>query len=148
GSTFDVDSYGRQRLAFGLWHLLDPTHVQVQSFMAVVYLEDEFRGLYTIMDHVDDELMAHHGLGAGSLYKALNHNANFRATRYPNGSPKESLSEGYEKKKGEPESGPGASDDLEELVRFVVESDDATFAAEIGERIDLASYMDWLILIT
>lgn len=147
-SPFDDNSYVRARLAFELWNRLDPAHVQVQTYMAVVYLDDEFRGLYTVMDHVDDELMAQSGLGGdGHLYKSTNHDANFRSTRY-GGEPKQSLADGYEKKSGDPETGPGAFDDLIELVEFVIESDDATFAAEIGARVELASYMDWLILIT
>jgi spore coat protein H len=148
GSTFDDNSYLRQRLAFELWNRLDPAHVPVQSFMAVVYLDDEFWGLYTVMDHVDDELMLEHGMrGDGHLYKAIDHDANFRRERYDE-TLKDSLDEGYEKKSGDPEQGPGAFDPLVELVRFVIESDDDTFAAEIGTRIELADYMDWFILTT
>lgn len=147
-STFDDNSYVRQRLAFELWNRLDPGHVQVQSYMAVVYLEDEFRGLYTVTDHVDDDLMAQRGLGGdGNLYKTVSHDANFKLTRH-DGRAKAALSEGYEKKSGDPEVGPDAFADLEELIRFVNEADDATFAAEIGTRVDLGDYMDWLILIT
>ncbi len=147
-STFDDNSYVRQRLAFELWNRLDPGHVQVQSFMAVVYLEDEFRGLYTVTDHVDDDLMAQRGLGGdGNLYKTVSHDANFKLTRH-DGRTKAALSEGYEKKSGDPEVGPDAFADLEALIRFVNEADDATFAAEIGTRIDLGDYMDWLVLIT
>jgi spore coat protein H len=146
GSTFDDNSYVRQRLAFEMWNRLG--HVQVQTFMAVLYLEDEFWGLYTVMDHVDDELMEQSGLGSdGHMYKSINHDANFRPTRN-NGQPKQSLAEGYEKKSGDPETGPGAFDDLIDLVRFVIDSDDETFATGIGTRIDLEAYMDWLIFIT
>jgi spore coat protein H len=147
-STFDDNSYVRQRLAFELWNRLDPGHVQVQSFMAVVYLEDEFRGLYMVVDHVDDDLMAQQGLGGdGNLYKTVSHDANFKLTRFEGGA-KAALSEGYEKKSGDPEVGPDAFADLEQLIRFVNDASDATFAAEIGTRIDLGDYMDWLVLIT
>jgi spore coat protein CotH len=147
-SSFDDNSYIRPRLAFELWNRLDPGHVQVQSFMAVVYLDDVFWGLYTVVDHVDDELMAAHGLGDdGHLYKTVNHNANFRATRYGGGA-KETLDEGYEKKNGDPEIGPGAFDDLVALVSFVIDSDDDAFVGEIGTQLELDSYMDWLILVT
>jgi spore coat protein H len=149
GSTFDDNSYVRQRLAFELWNQLDPSHVQVQTFMAVLYLDDQFWGVYTVMDHVDDELMYAHGLGNdGHLYKTTNHHANFRSTRAFSSTPKESLAEGYEKKSGEPETGPGAFEDLVALVSFVIDSDDQAFAEEIGARMELGSYMDWLILIT
>lgn len=149
GSPFDDNSYVRQRLAFELWNLLDPAHVQVQSYLAVLYLDGQFWGVYTVMDHVDDELMDANGLGNdGHLYKTTNHHANFRATRAFSDTPKQSLTEGYEKKNGDPETGPGAFDDLVELISFVIESNDETFAAEIGTRMELGSYMDWQILIT
>lgn len=148
-SPFDDNSYVRQRLAFELWNRLDPEHIQIQSYMAVVYLEDQLWGLYTVTDHVDDDLIAQQGLGGdGHLFKSLSHDANFRLTRFPDGPPKQALSEGYEKKSGEPEEGPGAFDEIEDLVRFAAEADDATFEAEVGARIDLEDYLDWLILVT
>ncbi|WP_428267829.1 CotH kinase family protein [Haliangium sp.] len=143
-TTFDDNSYLRQRLAFELWNQLDPEHVQVQSFMAVVYLDGEFTGLYTVTDHLDEDLLRQQGLGGdGNLYKAINHDANFRADRTFSDEPKLTLHDGLEKKAGVP-----ADDfaDIEALFRFVIDSDDATFAAELGERVALGDYLDWLIL--
>ena len=142
---FDDNSYFRTRLAFDAWNLLDPT-VTVQTYSAVVYIEGEFMGIYTAGDHVDDDLMVAHGLPqAGNLYKATNHDANFRlVTR--TGDPKSTLHQGYEKKAGDPASGPGAFDDLDQLVNFVATSSDSEFAAQIATLIDTDDYMNWLIL--
>ena len=47
----------------------------------VVYLDGVYFGLYTMTDHIDDELMQASGLlETGNLYKAINHDANFRLT--------------------------------------------------------------------
>ncbi|WP_437650477.1 CotH kinase family protein [Sorangium sp. So ce362] len=148
-STFDDNSYVRQRLAYDLWNRLDPEHIQVKTYSAVLYLDGEYAGLYTVADHVDGYLMEDHGYSQdGNLYKAVNHAANF-ALENAQGEPKETLHDGYEKKEGAPPEGePEAFADLEDLVRFVAESDEATFASEIGSLIDLRDYEDWWIFAT
>ena len=147
-TAFDDNSYIRQWLAFELWSRMEPT-IPVQAYPAVVYDGDQFRGVYTVTDHVDDDLMQASGLSErGNLYKAINHDANFRLTN-ASGDPKATLHDGFEKKEGAPEEGqPGAFDDLDELVEFVASADDATFAAEIGERVELADYEKWWALVT
>ncbi|HEU5055985.1 MAG TPA: CotH kinase family protein [Kofleriaceae bacterium] len=141
-STFDDNSYIRQWLAFELWSRLEPT-IEVQSYVAVVYQGGTYFGLYTVTDHIDGELMRASGLSEeGNLYKAINHDANFRLTN-ADGADKGTLHDGYEKKEGEPE---GDFADLDALVDFVATSDDPTFAAQIGERVELADYEKWLIV--
>lgn len=149
-STFDDNSYVRQRLAYDLWNRLDPEHIQVKTYSAVVYLDGEYHGLYTVGDHVNGYLMEDHGFSQdGNLYKAVNHNANFALTSYRTGDPKETLHDGYEKKEGQPLEGePGAFADLEELVDFVANADEATFADGIGSRLDQRDYEDWWIFVT
>ncbi|AKT38459.1 CotH kinase family protein [Chondromyces crocatus] len=148
-TPFDDNSYVRQRLAYDLWNRLDPGHVQIQTYSAVVYIEGEYWGLYTVGDHVDKDLMEQHGFwDDGNLYKAINHDANFD-TRASGGGPKGALHAGYEKKEGFPEEGePGAFSDLEELVQFVATSDAATFRSQIGSRIDRRDYENWWIFVT
>jgi spore coat protein CotH len=141
-STFDDNSYLRQWLAFELWSRLEPT-IQVQSYDAVVYQDGVYFGLYTVTDHVDGELMRASGLSEdGNLYKAINHDANFRLTN-AEGADKGTLHDGYEKKEG---ASLEDFTDLDELVDFVATSTDAAFANQIAERIDLADYEKWLIL--
>jgi len=140
-STFDDNSYIRQWLAFELWSRLEPT-IEVQAYNAVVYLDGAYFGLYTVTDHVDGELMRAAGLSEdGNLYKAINHDANFRLTN-ADGGDKGTLHDGYEKKEGDPLDD---FSDLDQLVDFVATSNDGDFAAEIGERVELADYEKWLI---
>ncbi|WP_437671617.1 CotH kinase family protein [Sorangium sp. So ce131] len=150
-STFDDNSYIRQRLAYDLWNRLDPEHIQIKAYSAVVYLDGQYLGLYTVTDHVDGYLMEDHGFSQdGNLYKAVSHDANFALTTFADSrKEKDTLHDGYEKKEGTPPEGePGAFDDLEELVSFVASTDHATFRSGIGSRIDQRDYEDWWIFVT
>jgi spore coat protein CotH len=149
-TTFDDNSYVRQRLSFQVWNQLDPAHIQVQHYSAVVFLNGQYHGLYAVTDHIDGYLMEDHGLlQDGNLYKAVTHDANFKLVRHISGLPKAVLSEGYEKQEGLPPAGePGAFADLIDLVSFVATSDMDTFAGGIGERINVKEYQDWLITCT
>lgn len=143
-TTFDDNAYLRGRLTWALWNRLGPT-VPVAHYSAIVYLDGEFHGLYTVSDHIDDELFASAGLPeTGNLYKAVNHDANFKLTAN-NGSTKTNLLQGYEKKHGLPD---GDFADLDALVRFVATASDATFGAELAERIEVADFEAWWLLAT
>jgi spore coat protein H len=144
-STFDDNSYLRQRLGYELWNQLDPAHVQIKVFSAVVYVDGEYWGLYTVADHVDGFLMEDHGLRQdGNLYKAIDHNANFATVDYT-GAPKPYLHLGYEKKDGLPVDD---FSDLDALVDFVANTDDATFRDQVFTRVERADYEDWWIFAT
>jgi hypothetical protein len=150
-STFDDNSYVRQRLAYDLWNKLDPGHLQIQTYSAVVYLNGQYFGLYTVSDHIDGFLMEDHGYRKdGNLYKAVDHDANFALTSIQNGgAPKQTLHQGYVKREGTPLEGePGAFADLEALVSFVATSDSPTFLAQIDTWIDRRDYEDWWIFVT
>ena len=78
-TTFDDNSYLRQRLVFELWNRLDPGHIQVQHYSAVLFLDGQYHGMYEVLDHIDEYLMEDHGFRQeGNLYKAVDHDANFR----------------------------------------------------------------------
>ncbi|MFO0546842.1 MAG: CotH kinase family protein [Polyangiaceae bacterium] len=150
-STFDDNSYVRQRLAYDLWDRLDPAHIQIKTYSAVIYVDGVYFGLYTVSDHVDGFLMEDHGYSQdGNLYKAVNHDANFALTSIQNGgAPKATLHDGYEKREGTPLDGePGAYADLEELVNFVATSDSTTFLSELPQRIDQRDFQDWFVFVT
>lgn len=143
--TFDDNSYMRNRLAFTLWNRLDPNHVQVKCYSAVVYLDGEYWGLYTVTDHIDDSLMKDNGLGEdGNMFKAITHEANWDTTYA--GAQKWALRQGFVKTEGLPEHGTsGAYTDLERLVAFVGTASNATFYAELDDRIETRDYMHWWI---
>jgi hypothetical protein len=147
-STFDDNAYLRVQLVWDLWNRLDPT-VPVASTMAVVYIDGVYEGIYTFMDHIDDELMDSAGLPeAGNLYKAVNHDANFKLTK-ANGAAKATLHDGYDKKHGLPDPGTaGAWDDLDALVDFVANSDATTFRTTLPTTVHLPDFEAWWLLAT
>jgi|JI10StandDraft_1071094.scaffolds.fasta_scaffold10634_11 spore coat protein H len=148
-TTFDDNTYLRQRLGYELWRRMDPDHIAERAYNAVMYVDGSFHGLYTIADHVDQNLFGAHGLDeAGNVYKSITHDANFDVVA-ANGSAKSELRLGWIKKEGLPLEGePGAFADLEELTRFTATSPAATFAAELPTRIDVRDFRDWFVFAT
>jgi hypothetical protein len=149
-STFDDNTYLRQRLAYELWRRMDPDHVAIQGYSAVVYLDGAFHGLYLLGDHVDKNLFAAAGHDEnGNVFKSITHDANFD-TVAANGQTKGSnLHLGWVKKDGLPVEGqPGAFDDLDALTTFAATSPAPQFAAELPDRVDQRDFMDWYVLVT
>jgi hypothetical protein len=146
---FNDNSYLRPRLAFDLWNRMSPDHIQVKSYSAVLYMNGRYWGLFTVADHVDDDLMARHGLSkTADLFKAIDANANFSRLD-SEGAPKTTLYQGYEKKEGKPPEGwPGAFDGLDALTAFVADSDAATFRAQRAAHMNVRDYEDWWIFNT
>lgn len=137
-STFDDASHLRQRLAFELWNRLG-AGVPVWVSSVVVYVNGEYQGLYTLADHLDEDLLTQHGLAPGStLYKAVLHDATFDSTDY--------LGEAFEQKEGPPDP---TFPDLAELIGVVAGGEDlGARTQDMQERLDLRSYRGWLILAT
>jgi hypothetical protein len=149
-TSFDDNSYLRQRLAFELWNRLDPRHIQLQSYNAVLYLNGEYYGLYTIADHVDGYLMEDFGLFQdGNLFKARTHDANFRTMTFEKMLPKLTPHDGYTKEEGLPADGePGAYDDLDAFLTWVETSTPQVFAQQLDSRITRKDYEDWWIFVS
>lgn len=148
--NFDDNSYLRPRLAFDVWNAMDPGHVQVNTYSAVVYTDGQYQGLYTVVDQIGGHFMEDQGFDQdGDMFKAITAEADFRLTLGTAMTPKHSPHQGYEKTEGFPEYGqPGAWAKMDDLVRFVAESDDGTFAAEVGSRLDMRDYQDWWVFVT
>lgn len=145
-TTFDDNSYLRQRLAFTLWNLLDPAHLQVQNYSAVLFLNGEYFGLYNVTDHIDRFFAESQGLyEGGNLYKAVNHDGNFSLTSSQTGQAKPTLHAGYEKKEGQDESD---FSDLDALVSFVATSSPEEFRAQLDTLIDRRDFEDWYIFVS
>ena len=149
-TTFDDNSYVRQRLGYELWNRLDPNHIRVQSYSAVVFLDGAYHGLYNVIDHIDGYLMEDFGHRQdGDLYKARTHDANFRSELSDGETPKESLHRGYTKEEGMPLEGePGAFDNLDSLITWVIDKSPADLALEAPSRIALVEYQDWWIWVS
>jgi spore coat protein H len=155
-TSFDDNSYVRQRLGYELWNRMDPAHIRVQSYNVVVYLNGEYHGLYTLADHIDGYLMEDFGHDQeGNLYKARTYDANFRRESGVNfddagvAQPKETLHDGFTKEEGTPEEGqPGDFDDLDALVAWAADSSDEEFARTIDTTIARKEYEDWWIWVS
>ena len=156
-TSFDDNSYVRQRLGYELWNRLDPSgHIRVQAYNVVVYLNGAYQGLYTLADHINDYLMEDFGYDqAGNLYKARDYDANWRRTSgvYFDAAgealPKNTLHDGFTKEEGMPEDGmPGAFDDLDAFVAWAADSSDADFARTIDSMIARKEYEDWWIWVS
>ncbi len=151
-TSFDDNSYARQKLSYDIWLAMADhfgrARMTPRTAFAVVYLYGEYWGLYTACDRIDDHFAEEMGLNReGNLFKAINHDANFYRTNSGGGT-KGTLHDGYTKEEGQPEDGqPGAWDDLDALVAFSADSDDATFAAAAEQWIRTDEFMDWFLFV-
>ncbi|MCP3137126.1 CotH kinase family protein [Pyxidicoccus xibeiensis] len=145
-SPFNDNSYLRARLAFELWNRMSPEHLQMKAFSAVVYVNGEYHGLFTVSDHVNGHFLSAQGMDpGGDLFKAVGGDANFSRID-AEGSPKVKLRQGYEKKVGYPEDGDEAFRTIDALTAFVADSSEETFVAERDAWMDPRDYEDWWIL--
>lgn len=142
-SSFNDNSYLRHKLSYDMWNRL-PGVVPVRSYHVVVFLNGEYHGLYTLVEHVTKHHVEDFGLSEnGNLFKAYSMNANFSYYR-SDGTLKESLHEGFQKKDGTPEEGqPGAFDDLDAFVDWVAGSTTASFHAEMESKLRVDDYEGW-----
>ncbi len=151
-STFDDNSYVRQRLAYQLYNRTDggAPHTRLEATSAVLYVGGSYFGLVTLADHVDRDLFEETlGLGdGGNLYKSVNHDANFRRERFPRGTGmKGSLGDGWELR-DEPDTPVGQWTDLVELVAFTSDAAASTFDAQIGSRVSVTDLAAWWVFAT
>jgi hypothetical protein len=134
-TTFDDTSQLRHRLAFHVWQTMDPQHVFVQAYSAVVYANGEYLGVYAVSDRITGEMIDDFGYPEdGNLYEAINHMANFKD--------KANLAEGYEKKEGLPVDD---FSDIIDLVDFAANSSATNFRNGLANRVDLRDIQDWWV---
>jgi spore coat protein H len=144
-SPFNDNSYMRARLAFELWNRMSPDHLQMKAFSAVVYVNGEYHGLFTVTDHINQDFLSDRGLDpGGDLFKAVGGDANFSRLD-ATGLPKVKLHQGYEKKEGEPEDGDEAFHSIDALTAFVADATAERFLAERDAWFDSRDYEDWWI---
>jgi hypothetical protein len=136
-TTFDDTSRLRQRLALELWSRI--SGIKLRTASAIVYVDGVYQGIYTVADHIDEDLLVAQGRAAGgTLYKAVSHDANFFGL--------EQIQTAFELKEGAP-AADGSFADLADLITFL-RSGSGADAHALAERIDLDSYRAWLVLVT
>lgn len=140
-SGFDDNSHVRNHLAFELWNAMDPGHIRVQSYPAVLYLDGAYWGHYTVIDHIDGFLMEDHGYTQdGDMFKPVDHTVDWTTQTPPH--------DGFEKTGGLVlPPAPGAWADLDELIRFVDGSSDAEFRDDLDTFLDVRDYQDWWVFV-
>jgi spore coat protein H len=147
-SPFDDNSYVRQKLVYDQWAAVaefwGQQRLTPRSFFVVLYFDGAYQGLFMALDRIDNEFLEHQGFDRdASLYKSVNHDANF----YLHGSDglaKGTLHDGYEKKEGEPEDDFA---DLDALVAFTGHADALGLVEGAAEHLDLQEFMDWFLLV-
>ncbi len=149
-STFDDNSYVRQKMAYDLWediadHFGLTDRPAPHASFAVVYLDGRYHGLYVAIDHIGTEYFESFGLASeGNVYKSVNHDANFKRV-LADGSTKTDLSSGWEKKDG---LDPVDTSDLEALTAFAADNNAATFWADAPTLLDVAAFQDWFLFVS
>jgi hypothetical protein len=146
-TPFDDNSYVRQWLGYRTWAAMAEhggfARFTPRTFFAVIYLSGAYHGLYLMADRPDDHFAQEMGFSRdGNLYKAYNHDANFKRTN-ASGYPKTTLHDGYDKKEGDE----GDWADLDALVAFSADHDDDAFWAQAADWVDVDDFMDWLLFV-
>lgn len=147
-TTFDDNSYVRQKLMFDVWaamaEAVGQPRLTPRATFVVVYRDGAYLGLYGLEDFVDDEFLGQMGFDRDAdLYKAVGSDANFYLTGV-DGEPKDTPHDGYDKKEGDDLADYAAVD---ALVEFTGGSDTATLLAGLGDRVDVDEFMDWFLLV-
>ena len=148
-TTFDDNSYVRQKLVYDVWAAMadaqGAARLTPRTFFAVVYIDGIYHGLYLASDRIDDEFTRHMGFGgAGDLYKAVSHDANY-ALLDSEGAPKLDLAAGWEKKEG------ADTDDfapIASLTAFTGEADGRALWTSGRDWLDIDEILDWQLLVT
>ncbi|MFM2161344.1 MAG: spore coat protein [Pseudomonadota bacterium] len=147
-SDFDDNAHVRQKLVYDAWERLAqgaPSPRLVPSaWHVVVYLDGVYQGLFTAVDHIDDEFVREQGFTEGGpLFKSVTHDANYYRTD-AGGGEKGWLAAGWEKKEGLPEDDVSA---IADLTAWSADASDASFAAEAGGRLAVDTFIDWFLLV-
>jgi len=149
-TTFDDNSYVRQKLVYDQWAAMaeywGQTRLTPRTFFTVVYINNSYWGLYVGLDRIDNEYIRQMGFenNDGNLYKAVDHSANFSLYN-ASGGLKSSLAEGYTKEEGEPESD---FSDLEALVDFTGNTGPNSLVEGLADWVYPEEFMDWYWLVT
>lgn len=137
-AEYSDPSFIRNKLSLDLFHtfgILSPSSQHV-----LLYLNDQYQGIYLQLESVDDLFLEKRGHPLGLIYYAINHNANFSLVSPITNNEKKSLSQGYERKLGSYRNNLV----LEEFIRKINKTPDDNFQSEIAKYLDTDKYLRWL----
>lgn len=146
--NFDDNSHVRQRLVHDTWAAMaefwGEPRLHSGSTPVVVYMNARYRGLYLLLEPVNQELARDRGLvDGGEMFKSVNHDANFYLTNAA-GQPKLTPHDGWVKKSGGAEEDFGAIDDLVSWTGSVSHED---FVSSADDWLQTPEFMDWFHLV-
>lgn len=96
------------------------------------------KGVYLVLESVDDLFLKNRDLPIGPIYYAVNNNANFSFTR--EGRKKKSRISGYKRKLGTEED----DDSLRELMNVINKTSKLEFSKRINDYVHIDNYLGWL----
>ncbi|MFD3445872.1 CotH kinase family protein [Microbacteriaceae bacterium 4G12] len=137
-SEFKDSSLIRNKLSLDFFHdigTLSPKSKHVQ-----VTVNNKFQGIYLQLESVDEHFLRNRGLPYGSIYYAVDDDANFSLVSELDRDVKRSLELGYEIKCG----GEKSTEYLEEFIYQVNVISRASYEKEIRKYVDVEKYLRWL----
>jgi spore coat protein H len=128
----------RNKLSFDFF--ADIGTLAPKAHHVLLSLNGKTEGVYLELESVDDGFLTRRGLQDGSIYYAIDGDANFSLVSDLEKATKKTLLQGYEKKWG-----PSSDDvNLERLVYNINTIPRQNFAQEIPKYIDLEKYLRWM----
>lgn len=137
-AEFNDPSFIRNKLSLDLFQsfgILAPTSKHIQLF-----LNDKYAGVYLQLESVDDLFLRKRGLPPGSIFYAVNNNANFSIISPSTKMEKKSLIQGYERKVGTYYE----ETLLKEFINKINNTPDNEFEMEISKYLNVDKYLRWL----
>lgn len=137
-AEFNDPSFIRNKLSLDLFQSFGVLVPMSQHIL--LYLNDQYEGVYLQLEAVDDLFLKNRGLPSGALYYAINNNANFSLLNPKTNTRKKILTQGYERKLG------NYSDNLFliEFIHKINSTLDNEFQLEICKYLDVDKYLRWL----
>ncbi len=97
------------------------------------------KGIYLVLESVDDLFLKKRDLSIGPIYYAINNNANFSFKR--DGRKKRSRISGYRRKIGNKED----DESLRKLIDVINTTSDLEFSKVIPDYVDIDKYLGWMV---
>ena len=126
----------RNKLSLDFFH--DMGVLSPKSYHVKLFRNGVMKGVYLVLESVDDLFLKNRNLPKGPIYYAVNNNANFSFTR--DGCKKRSRISGYKRKIGTEKD----DDTLRELMNVINKTSKVEFSKNIYKYIHLDKYLDWL----
>ena len=114
----------------------------VDGFSSALYINGEFQGIYNMNLHKDDDLF---GMSDDENHAIVINNAPVTDAAYFKELADFADNEPWEVEYCGTEDSQWVKNKLNELIAFVMESDDATFRAELSNYLDVDSAIDYLL---